>query len=141
MKSDIIRKKHTLQALLSGIIQNGITLYILSLFINNSVLSQSIGADQHSFHMGLIAFGILYSPVSTIVGILMNIVSRKNEYQADRFAAGFNLGDSLISGLKRLSVKNLSNLTPHPAYVFVNYSHPPLLSRISAIKKNKGTTE
>ncbi len=128
------KKKHTLANLLISTIETGITLYILSLFIDNPQLSQALGAEEASFHIGLIAFGLLYSPISMILGIVTNIISRKNEYAADDFAAGFNLDNDLISALKKLSVNNLSNLTPHPVYVFVNYSHPPLLSRINHLK-------
>ncbi len=127
------KKKHTLTATILGIIQTGIIFYILSLFIGNPVLSQALGAKQGSFHMGLLAFGLLYSPLSTVLGILMNMLSRKNEFAADRFAAEFYNGNSLKTALKKLSVKNLSNLRPHPAVVFVHYSHPPLLQRLKAI--------
>ncbi len=128
------KKKHTLMNLAISTVETGITLFILSLFIDNPQLSKALGAENASFHIGLIAFGLLYSPISTILGILTNIISRKNEFEADNFAAQFKLDDDLINALKKLSVNNLSNLTPHPAYVFVNYSHPPLLSRIKNLK-------
>ena len=129
------RKKHTRANLILSIAQTGLTLYILSLFIDNNLLSKALGVSQPSFHIGLIAFGLLYSPISTVLGIGMNYLSRKFEYQADRFAAAFGLTTGLAEALKKLSVKNLSNLTPHPAYVFVNYSHPPLLDRLSALEQ------
>jgi STE24 endopeptidase len=129
------KKKHTLISIVISILQTGITLYILSLFINNPELSKSLGSDIPSFHLGLIAFGVMYSPVSTIIGLAMNIFSRKNEYQADKFADDNFDGEELISSLKKLSRNNLSNLTPHPAYVFFHYSHPTLLQRIRAIRK------
>lgn len=128
------KKKHTTSGLILGIIQSGIMLYILSLFIGNPLLSQALGAGAGSFHLGILAFGILYSPISTIIGIVMNVISRTNEYAADRFAAENYSGKSLGDALKKLSVENLSNLRPHPAVVFVHYSHPPLLQRLSAIK-------
>jgi STE24 endopeptidase len=127
------KKKHTLTGMLLGIVQSGIMLYILQVFIGNPSLSQALGADQPSFHMGVLAFGILYSPISMLLGIAMNLISRKNEYAADRFAAIKYNGSSLKEALKKLSVKNLSNLRPHPAVVFVSYSHPPLLERLRAI--------
>ncbi len=127
------KKRHTLISIVISTIQTGITLFILSLFINNPVLSKALGSDTPSFHLGLIAFGVLYSPVSTIVGLIMNVFSRKNEYQADKFADEYFDGKELISSLKKLSRNNLSNLTPHPAYVFFHYSHPTLLQRIRAI--------
>ena len=118
------KKKHTLTGMITGIIQTGMTLFILSLFIGNPALSRALGADQPSFHMGLIAFGILYSPISLLAGLLMNYVSRKNEYAADRFVKENYEADELVGALKKLSSRNLSNLTPHPAYVFFHYSHP-----------------
>jgi STE24 endopeptidase len=127
------KKKHTLTAILTGIIQTGITLYLLSLFIGSPVLSAALGAGEPSFHMGLIAFGILYSPISLLAGLLMNHVSRRNEFAADNFVTQYNLAADLISALKKLSSKNLSNLTPHPAYVFFHYSHPTLLERIRGL--------
>ena len=123
--------------ILFSIIQTGITLYILSLFIGNKVLSEALQSEIPSFHLGLIAFGILYSPISTVIGLFVNVFSRKNEYYADKFAAINYNGEALGSALKKLSVKNLSNLTPHPVYVFFNYSHPTLLQRLEALKRIK----
>ncbi len=131
------KKRHVFIGIIIGIIQTGITLFIFSLLVDNPRLSEALGADQPSFHLGLIAFGILYSPISLVSGLFMNVFSRKNEYEADRFTAQFNCQDDLISALKKLSGKNLTNLTPHPAYVFFHYSHPTLLQRIRALKKNK----
>lgn len=128
------KKKHTLIGIITGIIQTGITLFIFSLLVDNPQLTRALGSTQPSFHMGLIAFGILYSPISLISGLLMNVVSRKNEFEADRFTAEYDLQNDLISGLKKLSGKNLTNLTPHPAYVLFHYSHPTLLQRIRALK-------
>ncbi len=127
------KKKHIFSSMLISIIQTGITLFILSIFIGNPVLSKALGVDQASFHIGLIAFGILYSPISTIIGLGMNILSRKNEYAADKFAGDNYNAEYLASALKKLSVKNLSNLTPHPLYVFFHYSHPTLLERLNAL--------
>jgi STE24 endopeptidase len=125
--------KHTLSSILLSIIQTGIIFYILSLFIGNPELSAALGGNKATFELGIIAFGILFSPISTALSLGMNIISRKNEYQADFFAAKYKQGDSLISALKKLSVNNLTNLTPHPAYVFAYYSHPTLYQRILAI--------
>jgi len=127
------KKKHTLTGMIAGIIQTGITLFILSLFIGNPALSAALGSDQPSFHMGLIAFGILYSPISLLVGLLMNCVSRRNEYAADRYVKENYEAGELSGALKKLSSKNLSNLTPHPVYVFFHYSHPTLLQRVRAL--------
>ena len=129
------KKKHTLIGTVISLLQTGLMLYILSLFIGNPVLSEALGAEQGSFHLGILAFGLLYSPLSLILSIIMNIVSRKNEFAADRFA-GENFNPvSLQDALKKLSVNHLSNLRPHPAYVFFHYSHPPLLQRLKALDK------
>lgn len=129
------KKKHTISSIFLSIIQTGLTLYILSLFVDSPALSKALGAQQPSFHLGLVAFGILYSPISMIIGLFMNMFSRKNEYEADAFAKNYHNAYDLIQALKKLSKNNLSNLTPHPAYVFFHYSHPPLLKRIQALKK------
>lgn len=129
------KRKHVLQGLFISIIQTGVILYIFSLLINNPHLSMALGVEKPNFHIGLITFGILYSPVSFVLGIFMNILSRKNEYQADRFAAENFDARALAEALKKLSVKNLSNLTPHSKYVFFHYSHPTLLQRLKYLKK------
>jgi len=129
------RLKHTLTGLILSVLESGISLFILSLLIDNPALSAAMGSTQPSFHMGLIAFGILYAPISFFLGIGLNILSRKNEYAADRFAAQQGQSENLIRALKKLSARNLSNLTPHPIYVFFHYSHPTLLQRIQELRK------
>jgi STE24 endopeptidase len=129
------KKRHTIYGIVFGVIQTGIMLYVFSLFTVNPMLSSALGAKVKGVHMALMAFGVIYSPFSTLVGVFMNQVSRKQEYEADKFASDFGCGEPLISGLKKLSSNNLSNLTPHPAYVFFHYSHPTLIQRIRAIKK------
>jgi STE24 endopeptidase len=131
------KKKHTLINLILSVFQTGITLYILSLVIDNPLLSKALGVSEPSFHIGLITFSLLYNPISTVLGIGMNVISRKNEYAADEFAKHNFSGESLINALKKLSVNNLSNLTPHPAYVFVHYSHPTLLQRMNNIQNKE----
>lgn len=128
------QKKHVFIQMLISILTTGLTLYILSLFINNSVLSEALSVSQPSFHIGLIAFGVLYSPISEITGIIMHYLSRKFEYQADNYAKEKFNGEALISSLKKLSKNSLSNLTPHKANVFINYSHPTLLQRVLNLK-------
>ena len=129
------KKKHTTQGIIMSILQTGLMLFLLSWFIDVEALSQAMGAREGSFYMGLLAFGILYSPISTVMELFMNMISRKNEFEADEFAAKTFNGEFLVAALKKLSVNNLSNLNPHPLYVFFNYSHPPLLERLKAIKK------
>ena len=131
------KKKHIISSLFFGILQTGLMLYIFSLLVGSPALSGALGVTEPSFHIGLIAFGVLYSPLSSIIGLGMNMLSRKNEYQADAFAAENFNAESLASALKKLSVKNLSNLRPHPAYVFFHYSHPTLLQRLAALNNKK----
>ena len=128
------KKKHTLSGQVISFLQTALTLYLFSLFVGQDSFAVALGGTEASFHLGLIAFGILYSPISTLLGIGTNLFSRRNEYQADSFAREHYDGEKLVSSLKVLSKKNLSNLTPHPAYVFFHYSHPPLLQRIRALK-------
>lgn len=128
------KRKHIIFNLGASITLAGVTLFILSIFINNPEVSLAIGVSQPSFHAALIGFGILYSPISEITGLIMNYLSRKFEFQADDYAKTTFSGTPLITSLKKLSKNNLSNLTPHPAYVFVHYSHPPLIERIRNLK-------
>ncbi|MDT0645210.1 M48 family metallopeptidase [Zunongwangia sp. F260] len=123
------KKNHIIVNLTASILTTGFTLWLLSLFVGNPVLSEALGVSQPGFHIGLVAFGILYSPISEITGFIMNYLSRKFEYQADDFAKDTYDGNHLISSLKKLSKNSLSNLTPHKAYVKVHYSHPTLLQR------------
>jgi STE24 endopeptidase len=130
------KKKHIFANLAASIFTTGFTLWLLSLFIGNPLLSGALGVTQPSFHIALIAFGILYSPISEITGLIMNYLSRKFEYQADNYAKKTYNAQALISSLKKLSKTSLSNLTPHKAYVFMNYSHPTLLQRYKNLERN-----
>lgn len=127
------KKKHIYKGIGLSVLQTGIMFYLLGFLVGQPALSAALGAEVHSFHMGLLAFGLLYAPVSLFTGMAMNAFSRKNEYEADAFAARTYDAAALQSALKKLSVENLSNLEPHPAYVFVHYSHPPVLSRLRAL--------
>lgn len=134
------KKKHTLTGIILSIFQTGLMLFILSIFIQkdsplSAALCQALGAAKPSFHIGIVAFGVLYTPLSFILGLGMNVLSRKHEYEADRFAGETGLNLSLQTALKKLSVDNLSNLRPHPLYVFFHYSHPTLLQRLKALEK------
>ena len=127
------KKKHVVFNMVSSILLTGLTLYILSFFIDSTLLANALSVSEPSFHIGLIAFGVLYSPISEITGLIMNIFSRKFEYQADDYAKAHFGAKPLISSLKKLSKNSLSNLTPHKAYVFMHYSHPTLLQRVRAM--------
>ncbi|MEH0020817.1 MAG: M48 family metallopeptidase [Desulfobacter sp.] len=128
------RKKHIQRRLALGIVQMGIVFYLMSLFISHEGLFNAFFVAQPSVYAGLIFFSILFSPIDLIISIFLQISSRRDEYQADRFAAQTTKNPrALVSALKKLSAHNLSNLTPHPFYVFLNYSHPPVLERITAL--------
>ncbi len=129
------KKKHIIFNLVTSVLLTGLTLFILSLLIANPLLSEALGVSTPSFHIGLIAFGILYSPLSEVTGLIMNWFSRKFEYQADDYAKTTYKAKPLITSLKKLSKNSLSNLTPHPAYVFMHYSHPTLLDRIHNLNR------
>ncbi|CAE7304782.1 FACE1 [Symbiodinium sp. KB8] len=128
------KKKHIILSTVLSIAQMGIMLFLLSRMIFNGEVSAAMGGQVSTIHLNMLAFAILYSPLSRVLGIFMNILSRKNEYEADEYAVKNYDGMPLIEGLKKMSSDHLSNLTPHPAYVFVHYSHPPLLQRVLAMK-------
>lgn len=133
------KHKHTLLMLLISILNTGFMLFLLSLALGtpetgNVHLAEALGSQYPSFHLGVIVFGILYTPISTLLGVGLNVISRRNEFQADSFAKENGLGDELGEALKKLSVSTLSNLNPHKAYVFFHYSHPTLIQRIRNLK-------
>lgn len=130
------KKKHIVLSMGIGVVQIFFILFVLSLMITNENLSLALGGSQQAIHLNLLAFGILFSPISGITGLLMSILSRKNEFEADAYAREHFDGNALANALKKLSVDSLSNLYPHPAYVFFHYSHPPLLQRLDALKNH-----
>jgi len=128
-------KKHIIKRMVIGILQMGLIFYLISIFISHEGLFHAFFMQDVSIYAGLIFFGMLYSPIDLFVSILFQISSRKDEYEADRFARDTTQSHKpLISALKKLSAHNLSNLTPHPFYVFLNYSHPPVMERINALR-------
>ncbi len=129
------KKKHILRGLLAGIVHSGIIFYLLSIFLEHEGLFRAFYMEEKSVYAGLLFFGLLYSPIEIILSPIFHWISRKHEYQADHFAIE-HIEDKnhLIQALKKLSVNNLTNLTPHPFYVALNYSHPPVLDRILKIK-------
>jgi STE24 endopeptidase len=129
------KKKHILQGTIISILHSGVIFFLLSLFLGSPGLYQAFHMAQPSIYAGLLFFGLLYTPIELLLSIIFQMVSRKNEYEADRFAVEtIEEPLSLVDALKKLSASNLSNLTPHPFYVFLNYSHPPLLQRVRAIE-------
>jgi len=129
------KHRHIYKSMVLSFIQSGLLFYMLSLFTNNKSLTDAFYLEQPSIYASIVFFSMLYSPVSEILSVLSNMFSRKNEYEADNYAVRtIQTPESMISALKRLSATNLSNLTPHPLHVFLNYSHPPVLARINAIR-------
>ena len=129
------KKRHILQSLALSILQVGVMLYLLSIFISYQGLFNAFYMPHQSVYAGLIFFGMLYSPIGFFIGLFMQMLSRRNENEADRFSVETTHDPkSMVNALKKLSMHNLSNLSPHPLYVFLNYSHPPVLERIRAIQ-------
>lgn len=130
------KKKHIFISMILTIFQLGIMCYLFELCMSFDLIANALGSSTMNFHIGIIAFSFLYSPVGLIIGVLMNILSRKNEFEADNYAKETYDGNSLSLALKKLSVDSLSNLYPHPFYVFIHYSHPPLIQRLSKLNKS-----
>jgi STE24 endopeptidase len=129
------KKKHIVFSYILSVFQIFFTLWILSLMVFNESVSHALGGLHTTLHLNLIAFTILFSPISGITSLFMSMYSRRNEFEADRYAKETYDGNALSNALKKLSVDSLSDLYPHPAYVFFHYSHPPLLKRLSALAK------
>ena len=129
------KRKHTFQMLAFSILQTGLMLFILWIALKYPEISQALWAENWSFHVWVLAFGILFTPISIILWTFSSILSRKNEYEADAFAKEFYDSEKLKSALIKLSRNNLSNLQPHPAYEFFHYSHPTVLKRLNALNK------
>jgi len=136
------KKKHILKRMAFAVGHMGIVFFLISIFISFEGLFHAFFVDTVSIYAGLVFFGMLYSPMDLFFSLVMQISSRRDEYEADQFAADttHNHGP-LVSALKKLSAHNLANLTPHPFYVFLNYSHPPVLERIRALKKQGALKE
>lgn len=128
------KKKHITKSIVISLFQTAVLFALFGYIAGNPNLAMALGAQESSFHISLIAFSLLYAPVSMFTGVLMNIYSRKNEFEADNYAKITYSGEPLASALKKLSINHLSNLTPHKAYVFVHYSHPPLVERLEKLK-------
>lgn len=130
------KKKHIIKGMFSSIVQTGVMFFLLSVFLQAEGLFDAFYMDHMSVYAGLIFFGMLYAPIDMILSVFMQMMSRKHEFEADAYASE-TTGQPLdmVSTLKKLSKDNLSNLRPHWFYVFLNYSHPPVLERIRAIKE------
>jgi len=132
------RKKHTLKGSILGMAQALLLFYLFSLLASSPSMAHALGAREPGFHLALVAFSLLFTPVSFVLGLLTHHLQRRMEFTADRFASEHGTAEGLSSGLKKLASRNLVNLTPHPAYVFVHYSHPPLLERLRALARLSG---
>ncbi len=132
------KRKHILQATIIGILHAGLLFFLLSVFLGSPGLYEAFYMEQQSIYTGIVFFGLLYRPLQMVISVVVRALSRRNEYQADRFAAT-TIEDPghLVEALKKLNAGNLSNLTPHPFYVSLNYTHPPLLDRVRAITQHQ----
>ena len=129
------KKKHIFSGLIMSVIQIGVMTFFFELCLKLPEISMALGGSDSSFHLGLIGFTIIFSPISMMSSIWMNYISRKNEFEADAYAKETFNGEDLSLALKKLSVDSLSNIYPHPLYVFFHYSHPPLIERLRALNK------
>lgn len=128
------RKRHILKGLIFSVLQTGLILFLFSLIIDNQLIYKALGSERMSFHLGLIVFFVLYSPVSAIISLGGNYISRQHEFEADYFAKSFTSGASLAKALRKLASENMADLTPHPLYVLFHYSHPPLADRLKRLE-------
>jgi STE24 endopeptidase len=132
------KKKHILQGTIINILHAGLLFFLLSIFLGSPGLYDAFHMEQPSIYSGLLFFALLYTPLEMVLSVAMHMLSRKNEYEADRFAAETtHHPQEVVEALKKLHTDNLSNLTPHPFYVLLNYSHPPLLERVRAILRSE----
>ena len=135
------KKHHIVKSMVLSVAHLGVMFWVLSLFLQQEALFEAFFVTEPSVYTGLLFFGLLFTPVELVLSVLLNVFSRKNEFEADAFSAmTTGNGDSLVRALKKLSADNLSNLTPHPFDVFLHYSHPPVLERIRALHKTDSET-
>jgi len=128
------KKKHVFQGLALAVVHSGLMFFLLSIFLGHQGLFEAFGMERMSIYSGFVFFGLLYAPIELVLQMFLQMRMRRHEYEADRFAAETAGAETLVGALKKVSVDNLANLTPHPFYVFLNHSHPPLLQRIAALR-------
>jgi STE24 endopeptidase len=132
------KKGHIVQGMAVSFLSSGLMFFILSFFINNRGLFDAFGMQEVSVYASLFFFAFLYSPINSVIAVFGNVISRKHEYESDAYAVRtYGKPEAMIEALKKLTVHNLSNLTPHPLKVFLEYSHPPVLERIRAVRELK----
>jgi STE24 endopeptidase len=132
------KRRHILKNLVLGLAHTGALLWLLSLFLDRQGLFDAFAVSEPSVHAGLVFFGLLFAPIELVLSVLVNLFSRRYEFEADAFAADTTgNGEPLITALKKLSTDSLANLTPHPLHVFLHHSHPPVLERITALRSRQ----
>jgi STE24 endopeptidase len=128
------KKKHIISGMLLGVLHTGVLFFFFSLLMNNQLLFEAFFMDNTSIYASLVFLGFLFAPIELIISMVTQAISRKHEYEADRWAVETVTNkQNLISGLKKLAANNLANLSPHPVFVLLHFSHPPLSKRIEAI--------
>jgi STE24 endopeptidase len=128
------KKRHIVKSLVIGILTTGAMFFLLGLMMENRSLFDAFGVEKTSVYVSLVLFGILMSPINDLLSIAGNSMSRKHEFEADAYAAEVTGNpEAMANALRKLSKDNLSNLTPHPFYVFLNYTHPPVVERVKAL--------
>jgi STE24 endopeptidase len=132
------QKKHIRTSLLISGVTTGVQMWLMGLFLGNAALAAALGGATVTFELGMVGFGLIFTPVSTVLNMAQNALSRAHEYQADAYAASFGQGEALISALKKISTEALTNLNPHPLVVATGYSHPTLLQRMQRIREDEG---
>ncbi len=134
------KKKHIIQSIVVSAVNGLIVFFLLSIFLKSEGLFDAFLMDEMSVYAGLLFFGLLYTPVDIVLSMALQYVSRKHEYEADKWSVDtYSRPEELSSSLKKLSQDNLSNLGPHPFFVFLNYTHPPLKERIRAIEQTRSS--
>lgn len=124
---------HIILSSLEGFATNLLMFWLFSLFIGSSALAAAAGCAEPSFHVNLAVFSLVYTPLSILLDLVTNVISRRHERQADAFARVHGYGPAEASALKKMSAKSLANLTPHPVVVFTEYSHPTLYERVKSL--------
>lgn len=133
------KKGHVLQGLIVSLLHFGVLFWLLGRFLGTRELFEAFGVSEPSVHAGLVFFGMLYTPIELVLSVVMSALSRRNEFEADAYAAETTgRPEDLVTALKKLSSENLANLTPHPFLVWLRYSHPPVLARIAALREREG---
>jgi STE24 endopeptidase len=135
------KQRHILQRVVLSILHTGVMFFLLSVFLRHAGLFQAFYVAEPSIYTGLVFFGLLYAPVELLLSVFLQMVSRQHEYAADAYAVHTTDDPAVLtSALKKLAAHNLANLTPHPFYVFLHYSHPPMWQRLQAIQRPQAQT-